>query len=129
MSRLFLHSHLLEKITSILEMEDQEDLANLVRTARKNKGLTQSEFAEELGRAQSLVSKYERGDVEPPGSVVMHCMNIVRPIQPPLSLTATATDVARLVDSRLSSSEYEGLRSALIRLIESVPASHAGNKP
>lgn len=110
-------------------MEDQEDLADLVRTARKTKGLTQSEFAEELGRAQSLVSKYERGDVEPPGSVVIHCMNIVRPLQPPSSAPASATDVARLVESRLSSSGYEALRSALIRLIESVPAPRAGNKP
>jgi len=104
-------------------MKDEDDLAGLVRQARTIKGLTQSEFAAELGRAQSLVSKYERGNVEPPGSVVMHCVNIVRPPHMTQSAPiATATELAGVVESRLSSSEYDELRSALVMLIESVPA-------
>lgn len=109
-------------------MEDLEDLADLVRTARKTKGMTQTNFAKELGRGQSLVSKYERGEIEPPGSVVIHCMNIVRPVRHPPLLAVTAIDVARLVESRLSSSEYEELRFALIQLIESMPTVDGGKK-
>lgn len=102
-------------------MEEDGDLAELVRTARKIKGMTQVQFAAELGRAQSLVSKYERGDVEPPGGVIIHCMNIVRPPPAPQPYASTA-DVAQLVQSRLAATEYDGLRGALALLIESVPA-------
>ena len=102
-------------------MKADEDLAGLVKKARKIRGMTQVLFAAELRCAQSLVSKYERGNVEPPGGVVIHCMNIVRPSPLPQA-TASTADVAKLVESRLGATEYDELRSALALLIESVPA-------
>jgi transcriptional regulator with XRE-family HTH domain len=100
-------------------MLDAGATAQLVKRARKIRGLTQAEFGLEIHRPQSLVSKYERGTVEPPGHIVIHCMTIVGDTAETMPST---TDVARLIESRLGSSEFDDLRSALVRLIESVPA-------
>ena len=97
-------------------MATKADLRGIVRNARKLKGLTQAQFGDELGRGQSLVSKYEKGLVEPPGEVVMHCMTIsggAAPISP--------EDVARLVAQRLGAPEFAKLRAAIGVLIQSVP--------
>ncbi|RII26347.1 MAG: hypothetical protein CXR31_11695 [Geobacter sp.] len=50
---------------------------DIVKKARVTCNLTQKEFAKILGRAQSEVSKYERNLVDPPGSLIIHCMNII----------------------------------------------------
>ena len=42
--------------------KEYEQLLLLLITARKNKGLTQMYIAEKLGKPQSFVSKYERGE-------------------------------------------------------------------
>ena len=42
--------------------EKWEDLRRLLREARRNAGLTQSEVARELQRPQSLVAKIEAGE-------------------------------------------------------------------
>lgn len=51
--------------------------ADLVGRARRKLGLKQGQFALKLGRSQGVVSRYEKGEVEPPGEVVMHCMHIL----------------------------------------------------
>lgn len=51
--------------------------SDIVKRARKKSGLTQIKFAHLLGKAQSEVSKYEGGAVDPPGSIIIHCMNIL----------------------------------------------------
>lgn len=99
-------------------MLSEIDPAQLVRNARKIRGLTQDEFAAELGRGQSLVSKYERGLVNPPGEVIMHCVNITRGETEAFS----PTDVARLVEDKLASPAFAKLRSAIVALIRSVPS-------
>jgi transcriptional regulator with XRE-family HTH domain len=53
------------------------DTANLVRRARLKIGQTQGGFGRILGKSQGVVSKYESGKTEPPGEIVMHCMNIL----------------------------------------------------
>lgn len=51
--------------------------SELIRSARKIRSLSQQSFALELGKSQGLVSRYERGLVDPPTDVLMHCMNIL----------------------------------------------------
>lgn len=51
--------------------------SNIIKEARLKCGLTQKKFAKRLGKAQSEISKYERGSVDPPGSIIIHCMNII----------------------------------------------------
>jgi transcriptional regulator with XRE-family HTH domain len=51
--------------------------ASIVRSARRHLGLSQAEFAEKVGRTQTVISKYEAGLVNPPALVVIHCMNVL----------------------------------------------------
>jgi transcriptional regulator with XRE-family HTH domain len=51
--------------------------ADLVGRARRKLGMKQKHFAEKLGKSQGVVSRYEKGEVEPPGEVIMHCMQIL----------------------------------------------------
>ncbi|TPD95128.1 helix-turn-helix domain-containing protein [Stenotrophomonas maltophilia] len=51
--------------------------ADLVARARRKLGLKQGQFAVSLGKSQGVVSRYEKGEVEPPGEVMMHCMHIL----------------------------------------------------
>ena len=38
---------------------------DLIREARQRSGLTQAELGERLGKAQSSIARWERGDVQP----------------------------------------------------------------
>jgi predicted transcriptional regulator len=106
-------------------MNDHNDASAIIRKARQMRGITQAEFGAELQRPQSLVSKYERGLVEPPGSVVIHCMNIVTAER--LAADVSTADVVRIVETHLDAPEFAKLRSAIADLIESVPTRrHVG---
>jgi transcriptional regulator with XRE-family HTH domain len=94
------------------------DLAAIVKSARKIRGLSQEEFAAELGKQQSLVSKYERGLVDPPGDVVIHCVTITRG---EADQAVSPDSVAQLVQERLGAPEFARVRSAIAALIESMP--------
>lgn len=88
-------------------------------------GLTQSEFGARIGRPQSLVSKYERGQVEPPGRVVMHCMNILNAAVRP---EASSQYVAALVETRLHEPAFSKLRTILVDLIENASTGISPSK-
>lgn len=45
-----------------IHREEHQILIRLLREARRNAGLRQSEMAERLGQPQSFVSKYESGE-------------------------------------------------------------------
>jgi len=57
---------------------DQWPSKDIVANARYIKGLNQTEFGTSVNKTQSIISKYERGDIEPPRSVISHCMTIIR---------------------------------------------------
>ena len=111
--------------TALLEvamtMPPPDSSAYTVASARNTLRLKQADFGELIGRGQSLVSKYERGKVEPPGSVVMQCIQILGGGQAPGEVVSSA-EVAQLVESRLEGPQFSKLRSALVNLIESVSA-------
>lgn len=75
-----------------------------VRRARKARGMTQQAFAAELGKSQAVLSRYERGQVDPPTEVFMHCLHILDPPSPnaeqsfgtALSSVRSALDALRL---------------------------------
>ena len=50
--------------------------ANLVKSTRQQKGMTQDEFASLLGKTQPLVSKYEAGKVTPSADVILDCLEL-----------------------------------------------------
>lgn len=51
--------------------------AQLVKSSRKSLGLNQSDFGALIGKSQGVVSRYEKGEVAPPGDVAMQCVNIL----------------------------------------------------
>lgn len=69
--------------------------SDLIRLAREAKGLTQTEFAAELGKSQGQISRYESGRVDPPASVCMHCMHILRPALPVTPAFGAALETVR----------------------------------
>ena len=51
--------------------------AELVSRARQYIAENQTDFGARFGKSQSLMSKYERGEVEPPAHIIIHSMTIV----------------------------------------------------
>jgi ribosome-binding protein aMBF1 (putative translation factor) len=74
------------------------NLATLVRQARIESALSQVEFARKLGKSQAVVSRYEAGNVSPPGEVVMHCMHILEKLTP-TQLPAAPEDWKAVMDA------------------------------
>jgi transcriptional regulator with XRE-family HTH domain len=90
--------------------------AELVKRAREASGLTQAKFGLLVRRPQSVVSKYERGLVEPPGGVVIHCVNLLNRS----GADRSAEDLAQLVKARLSGTKHALVRNAIVEIIESL---------
>lgn len=103
-----------------------DSIPAIIVTARKTLGLNQAAFGKVIGRGQSLVSKYEHGQVDPPGHVVIRCVNILSGGLPK-GEEISAVAVARLVESRLEDDRFSKLRAALAELIESLPVPHPRN--
>ncbi|WP_137947153.1 helix-turn-helix domain-containing protein [Variovorax paradoxus] len=95
------------------------DPAAIILRARKIVGETQREFAARLGSAQSLVCKYERGEVSPPADLLIQCMNLIRVGIPDIS----EEDLATLVRTRLRGARMAPARLAVANLIQCIPES------
>lgn len=96
-------------------------VAELVRTARN--GRSQKEFARELGVRQSSVSRYESGRVNPPVTVIEHCMRQVHSTG--TESAPTADELAAKVRTDLADSDLGDVRLALARLIATLVNGHA----
>ncbi|WP_142806913.1 helix-turn-helix domain-containing protein [Stenotrophomonas maltophilia] len=73
--------------------------ADLVGRARRKLGLKQGQFAIRLGKSQGVVSRYEKGEVEPPGEVMMHCMHILASVSESAASTATGSQATEVPTS------------------------------
>lgn len=87
---------------------------SLIRAARRLQGQTQGDFAASVGSHQSLISKYERGLVDPPSALLIHCMNILSPAEP---AEITEESLVQLIRDRLAGAEHATARNALAALI------------
>lgn len=76
--------------------------ADLVGKARQKLGLKQKHFAERLGKSQGVVSRYEKGEVEPPGEVTMHCMQILGSSEKVSDRPQTLEDLVQTLEQALS---------------------------
>ena len=95
--------------------------AQIVLRARESLGETQRKFAERLGSAQSLICKYERGEVSPPAKVLIHCMNLVD-LNAKEEIIST-DELTSLIRQRLGGAQMGRARQAVARLIECMPAA------
>jgi len=88
-------------------------VADLIRDARN--GRTQAEFAAVLGVSQSQLSRYERGEYDPPARVINACMREAH-----IGNGASAPsvdDLAQRVRMTLASPGKAQVRSAIAGLL------------
>lgn len=89
--------------------------ADLVRNARRSRGLTQTAFAADIGRSQAEVSRYESGQIDPPSAVLFHCLEM-------LGYTwqehdVSAQDLADRIRQELGPASKQSLRSAIWQML------------
>ena len=88
--------HLCMKSGNRLEMG-----ARIVRFARERHGLTQEELSERSGISQSLISRYERGLVEPSLATVQRLLNAAGAVM------TIDVDGSRMIDTTRFPTEEE----------------------
>jgi len=89
------------------------NVANLIRIARN--GRTQAQFAAVLGVSQSQLSRYERGEYDPPAKVINACMREAHIGNG--GLAPSVDDLAQRVRMTLASPGKEQARSAIASLL------------
>jgi len=96
----------------------QPDSSRLVRRARNKLQLNQVDFAEEINKTQSVLSRYECGKVIPPLKIIMHCMHILNEVP-------SSTDIEQIVTKvrALEGEQYVKIREALNTLLDKCVSS------
>lgn len=84
----------------------------IIRAARGH--LNQSEFARKMKRNQSDISKYERGETNPPLEFINQCIRILDKNE--LNET-TAHALAQKIETRLAGKNHEALRAAISEIL------------
>lgn len=79
--------------------------------ARRILQLNQHDFAIKLGKTQSVLSRYESGDVQPPSDVIMHCMHILDE-HSSLDYSDSVEEIVQKIRA-LNGDQYTKLREAL----------------
>lgn len=49
----------------------------LIESYRNLSGESQEMFGDRFGKTQSQISKYERGELDPPAEIIIHCMTFL----------------------------------------------------
>lgn len=62
----------------LMQQPSLPSTADVVSRARRILGLNQASFGKMVGKSQGVISRYENGEVEPPGHITMHCVHILR---------------------------------------------------
>lgn len=111
--------HIMNKLGNIGNMDTGtfRDPPDIVLSARKKAGATQGKFAQLVGTTQSQISKYESGQVDPPSTLIIHCMNIMGySLLPDISPDM----LVKLVQTKLGGQERAEARKAVAILISSL---------
>jgi len=85
--------------------------ASIIRQARLFLKLNQKDFAEQLGKTQSVLSRYESGDVQVPSNIVMHCMHILNKDSTPNNSDSMKEIILKI--RTLDGDQHRKLREAL----------------
>ncbi len=88
--------------------------AKILQEARHFLQLNQIDFAKQLGKTQTTLSRYESGKVQPPSSVVMHCMHI-------LNVDSASDEIEQIIAKikTLGGEEHKKFREAISVLLNS----------
>lgn len=98
-----------------------ESVEELIRAARNER--SQKEFADLLEVDQSMVSKYERGKVNPPISVINRCMRLANTTEGEAVLSAE--QLADQVRESLAGPKLGQVRLVLSRLVDALASENA----
>lgn len=91
-------------------------ISRLIRQARADR--SQKDFARKLGVSQGTLSKYERGQINPPASVIEYCMRVVNSTQK--DAAPTADDLADKIRRELGREVHAEFRLSISRLIDGI---------
>ncbi len=84
--------------------------------------MTQPEFSKLLGKDQSIISRYEKGSVEPTSEVIMHCMHIINgetvSFNEIASPAPSVEDLINLITNKLRGEKMADVRKAIATLLE-----------
>lgn len=105
--------------------------SELVRSARRVLALSQADFAGILSRSQSVISRYESGEVEPEYDVIKTCMHIMHNGKVPFEkkeaeeskgneTAVTVESLVKLVKKKLKGDSKRELRIALSAFLKSI---------
>jgi len=91
--------------------------ARIVRFARESHRLSQAELSKRSGVSQSLISRYERGVVEPSLATVQRLLNAAGAVM------TIDVDQVRMIDTTRmpTAEETEGIEQAFARMLEKLP--------
>lgn len=101
-------------------------VAGLIFGAREMLGMTQTQFAAKFSLGQTSISKYERGDEDPPARVIEECMSIIESNQKKPALTAN--DIAHRVRTEIAGPEFAPLRKAFAYMLDTVSPRRSGRR-
>ncbi len=90
--------------------------SSVIRQARKILKLNQRDFAQQLGKTQSVLSRYESDRVHAPSDIVMRCMHIIE--ENSISDNSDSMEEIILKIRRLDGSQHTKLREALNILLD-----------
>jgi transcriptional regulator with XRE-family HTH domain len=107
--------------TFAMQRETPATASSIVLWARLSMGMSQRQFAVAIGSHQSLICKYERGDVSPPADLVIHLMD-----QLGTAPVVSERELQELIESRLGGERMGVARHAVAQLIRSFPAGDPG---
>ncbi|WP_036304049.1 helix-turn-helix transcriptional regulator [Methylomicrobium agile] len=99
-------------------------VSELVRIARN--GLSQEQFAKELGVKQSSISRYEKGLVNPPARVIDHCLRLINQNQ--TNIAPSAEELASKILNHLTDIAAAETRMALDKIIDTLVAKQSNIK-
>jgi transcriptional regulator with XRE-family HTH domain len=92
--------------------------AEIVARARSATRETQRAFAKRIGCTQPMICKYESGQVPPPSSLLIHCMNLLGSAPERVS----HQDLIDLVRARLAGDHMAAARQAMAQVIHCLPS-------
>lgn len=102
-----------------MNIRNNESSTSIFKQAFELTRKSQEEFGELIGKNQSQVSKYLRGQIAPSAESIIHCMNIIHR-EGLATEHCPATAELLLKIQKLKGSEYATLRKALHTMIDAV---------
>ncbi|WP_419582334.1 helix-turn-helix domain-containing protein [Thiolapillus sp.] len=115
----------------LLEAPEMQDKAptpgEIIKKARKSgpTPLSQYEFGQKWGKSQSTICKYENNEADPPGDLLIHCMNIItkESFVAPNIRVVTVDNLIEKTRKVLGSGDRAASRLALMTFLEEIETS------